>query len=128
MRFVNLTLTSAEADAFSADYLGENSVRARIAQTLMRSVALIARMITASEEAKRAENSESLWRLHADTLIVLLTLEQKFAELTTHVLEVVRPSTSAADLQNLELSMQKLRDRRDLAINVLSSKHALQPA
>jgi hypothetical protein len=128
MRFFNLTLTSAEADAFSADYLGENSLRAKIAQTLMRSVALIARMITASEEAKRAENSESLWRLHADSLIVLLNVERNFGEQTAQVLEDVRQSNSAADLQNLELSLQKLRDRRDVAISVLTSKHALQPA
>ena len=128
MRFFNLTLTSAEADAFGADYLGESSLRAKVAQALMRSIALIARMITASEEAKRAENSESLWRLHADTLIVLLTVERKFAEQAAQILEEVRQANSAPDLQNLELSLQKLRDRRDLVMNVLTSQHALQPA
>ena len=126
MRFFNLTLSLAEADAFSADYLGENTLRAKIAQTLMRSVAVVARMTTGLEEANRTENSESLWRLHADSLVVLLALEQKFAEQANQVLTEVRQAELAAELQNLELSLGKLRDRRNVVINVLTAQHALQ--
>ena len=92
----------------------------------MRSVAVVARMTTGLEEANRTENSESLWRLHADSLVVLLALEQKFAEQANQVLTEVRQAELAAELQNLELSLQKLRDRRNVVINVLTAQHTLQ--
>ena len=72
MRFFNLTLTPAEADACSADYLEEKSPRGSVARVLLRIVAVVARMTTELEELKRAENSPSLWKLHADSLVALL--------------------------------------------------------
>src|SRR5260370_4518644 len=72
MRFFNLTLTAAEADAYCADYLEEKSLRAGVARVLLRIVAVIARMTTELEELKRVENSASLWKLHADSLLALL--------------------------------------------------------
>src|SRR5207244_11703275 len=44
MRFFNLMLTLAEADAYCADYVHEKSVRAEVARVLLRSVAVIARI------------------------------------------------------------------------------------
>src|SRR5438309_11104994 len=62
MRFFNLTLTPAEADAYSADYLDEKSLRSGVARVLLRLVAVTARVITEWEELKRAGNSPSIWR------------------------------------------------------------------
>jgi hypothetical protein len=127
MRFFNLTLTLAEANAFSADYLGEDSLRSKVAQILMRSVAVIVRMMTTLEELKRAENSESLWRLHADSLVVLLALEQKLAEHAEHVLVEARRPEHAIELEALETSLQKLRDRCDLVSTTLTQvPHEMQ--
>ena len=63
MRFFNLALTSAEADAYSADYLEEKSLQAGIARVQLRLVAVTARITTELEELKRAGNSASLWKL-----------------------------------------------------------------
>src|SRR4029077_7420036 len=71
MRFFNLILTPSEVQAYCADYLEEKSIRAGVARTLLRIVAVIARMSTELEELKRQERSNSLWKLHADFLIVL---------------------------------------------------------
>ena len=72
MRFFNLLLTAAEADAYCADYLEEKSLRAGVARVILRLVAVVARMTTELEELKRAENSASLWNLHAESVVVLL--------------------------------------------------------
>src|SRR5207247_1800812 len=63
MRFFNLALTPAEADAYCADYVHEKSVRAEFARVLLRTVAVIARITTELEHLKRSENSASLWKL-----------------------------------------------------------------
>src|SRR6266852_8613706 len=63
MRFFNLTLTAAEADAYCADYLEEKSLRAGVARVLLRIVAVIARMTTELEELKRAENAARVMAL-----------------------------------------------------------------
>ena len=80
MRFFNLTLTPAEADACSADYLEEKSPRGSVARVLLRIVAVVARMTTELEELKRAENSPSLWKLHADSLVALLEVASALSE------------------------------------------------
>ncbi|HVI08111.1 MAG TPA: hypothetical protein VND65_07420, partial [Candidatus Binatia bacterium] len=72
MRFFNLTLTLPEADAYNAAYLEEKSLRADIARTLIRLVSCIARVNTELEELKRSQSMSSLWKLHADALVVLL--------------------------------------------------------
>jgi hypothetical protein len=49
MRFFNLTLTTAEADAYSAAYLEEKNLRADVARTLIRMVSITARISTELE-------------------------------------------------------------------------------
>ncbi|MBV9183303.1 MAG: hypothetical protein JO356_18530, partial [Acidobacteria bacterium] len=80
MRFFNLTLTPAEAEAYCADYLEEKSLRAGVARVLLRLVAVTARIITELEELKRANNSPSLWNLHADLLVTLFEIDAKTIE------------------------------------------------
>src|SRR6516164_4305977 len=55
MRFFNLTLTPAEADAYSASFLEEKSPRADVARTLIRLVSVSARIRTELEELKRSQ-------------------------------------------------------------------------
>src|SRR5215469_16054244 len=62
MRFFNLTLTVAEADAYSAAFLEEKSLRADIARTLIRMVSISARISTELEELKRSQKMSSLWK------------------------------------------------------------------
>ncbi|MGA7909109.1 MAG: hypothetical protein WCA16_17005, partial [Candidatus Sulfotelmatobacter sp.] len=74
MRFFNLTLTAAEAEAYNASFLEEKSLRADVARMLIRLVSISARIGTELEELKRSENMSSLWKLHADALVVLLDM------------------------------------------------------
>jgi len=111
MRFFNLTLTHAEADAYCADYLEEKSLRAEVGRALLRIVAIIARMSTELEELKRAENSPSLWKLHADVLIVLLEVAQSLAANSLRLLTQLTGEGKLTEAEAVRISLQKLRDR-----------------
>ena len=108
MRFFNLTLTPAEADAYCADYLEEKSMRAGVARVLLRIVAVVARMTTELEELMRAENSPSLWRLHADALIVLLEIASAVQQAADRVRTLSEQSANKAEGVAIQASLQKL--------------------
>jgi hypothetical protein len=113
MRFFNLTLTPAEADACSADYLEEKSLRGGVARLLLRIVAVVARVSTELEELKRAQNSPSLWKLHADSLLALLQLARTLAEHAAEVMDHARDKDNSAKKETLKVSLQRLRQRTD---------------
>jgi len=120
MRFFNLTLTPAEADACSADYLEEKSLRGSVARVLLRIVAVVARISTELEELKRAENSPSLWKLHADSLLALLEVARV---LSGHAKEVMAEASSQGNLaseETIKASLQRLRQRSDASKAALS--------
>jgi hypothetical protein len=120
MRFFNLTLTPAEADACSADYLEEKSLRGSVARMLLRIVAVVARISTELEELKRAENSPSLWKLHADSLLALLEVARV---LSAHAGEVAGQASgqgNRASEETIKTSLQRLRQRSDASKAALS--------
>ena len=80
MRFFNLTLTTPEADAYGAPFLEEKSPRADVARTLIRMVSISARISTELEELKRSQKMSSLWKLHADSVVVLLDMASTTTE------------------------------------------------
>jgi len=121
MRFFNLMLTPAEAEACCADYLDEKSPRADVARSLLRIVATVARMSTEIEELKRSHNSPSLWKLHADSLVVLLEVARRTAESASQTLAC---GGDAAQTEPLRASLQKLRDRSELVVRVLARAQA----
>jgi hypothetical protein len=110
MRFFNLTLTPAEADAYCADFLEEKSLRAGVARVLLRLVAVTARIITELEELKRANNSPSLWKLHADSLVTLLEIAGKAAENSERVSTLAAQRGHREQVQEIQLSLKKLQD------------------
>jgi hypothetical protein len=120
MRFFNLTLTPAEADACSAEYLEEKSPRGSVARTLLRIVAVVARMTTELEELKRAENSPSLWKLHADSLVTLLELATGLSESASRVVAEARESGNTAAAESIQVSLQRLRHRCSLIADTLA--------
>ena len=121
MRFFNLILSPAEADAYSADYLQEKdkSIAAKVGRVLLRAVAVSARMTTELEELKRCENSASLWKLHADSLIVLLEIASTLNDKAEHILPHVEDEDSLPQSVAIRSSMQKLRDCAELAVATL---------
>jgi hypothetical protein len=120
MRFFNLTLTPAEADACSAEYLEEKSPRGSVARTLLRIVAVVARMTTELEEVKRAENSPSLWKLHADSLVTLLEVATGLSEIASRVVVEARDSGNTAAGETIQVSLQRVRHRCDLIADTLA--------
>src|SRR5207245_9686556 len=115
-RFFNLTLTAAEADAYCADYLEEKSLRAGVARVLLRIVAVIARITTELEELKRSENSASLWKLHADSLLALLEVASAVTENGRRVLTTTSNEGDGAAQEAIPNSLRKLRDSVDLNV------------
>jgi trimethylamine:corrinoid methyltransferase-like protein len=113
-------LTTAEADAFCADYLEEKSVRAGVARVLLRLVAVVARMTTEMEELKRAENSESLWKLHSDSLIVLLEIGRTVDQNATRVMTLAEQRGAKVEADKIRAPLQKLLDGLHLAEKTLS--------
>jgi hypothetical protein len=121
MRFFNLTLTPAEADACSADFLEEKSLRAGVARVQLRLAAMVARMTTELEELKRAENSPSLWKLHADSLIALLEVSRAVNENCARVLNLASQHGEKHQVSALQASLQKLQGTSELAGQTLAA-------
>src|SRR5438045_5500077 len=69
MRFFNLTLTPAEADAYCADFLEEKSLRAGVARVLLRGVAVNARVTTELEDLNRDSKSPAVDKVRGDSLV-----------------------------------------------------------
>jgi len=121
MRFFNLTLTPAEADAYSADYLEEKSLRAGVARVLLRLVAVTARVITEWEELKRAGNSPSIWRLHADSLATLLEIGSNAAENAERVSIMAAQRGHKQHVDEIQSSLKKLREYSSIAERSLTA-------
>jgi hypothetical protein len=119
MRFFNLTLTAPEAEAYNASFLEEKSLRAEVARTLIRLVSCVARVNTELEELKRSQSMSSLWKLHADALVVLLDVASTSTEEAASVAKAAE-SKDAASAKAIRETVQKLRERSDLAVKALA--------
>jgi hypothetical protein len=121
MRFFNLTLTTAEADAYSAAYLEEKSLRADVARTLIRMISISARISTELEELKRSQKMSSLWKLHADSIVVLLDMASSSTEDAGSVAKQAEQSGSGPAAKAVHESVAKLRRQADLAVKTLAN-------
>jgi len=110
MRYFNLVLSAAEADAFCADYLEEKSLRAGVARVLLRLVAVVSRMTVELEELQRAENSHLLRQLHTDSLIALLEVGRSVEENARRVIHLLQQRGSAEEISALQASMNRLAE------------------
>ena len=120
MRFFNLTLAPAEASACCADYLEEKTLRGDVARTLLRIVAVVARISTELEELRRADNSPSLWKLHADSLAALLDVASTLSDHAGEVADQARQQGNLAEEETIKVSLQRLRHRFDATVAALS--------
>lgn len=121
MRFFNLTLSVAEADAYGAAFLEEKSIRADVARTLIRMVSISARIRTELEELKRSQKMSSLWKLHADSLVVLLDMASTSAEDAGSVAKNAEQNGSGVAARFIHESVQKLREQSDIAVKTLAN-------
>ncbi|MGC2821282.1 MAG: hypothetical protein WA198_16445, partial [Candidatus Sulfotelmatobacter sp.] len=114
-----LTLTTPEADAYNSGFLEEKSLRADVARTLIRLVSCVARVNTELEELKRSQSMSSLWKLHADALVVLLDIASTATEEAAGVAKMAE-SGDATSAKAIHATVQKLRERSDLAVKALA--------
>jgi len=121
MRFFNLTLTVPEADAYSAAFLEEKSLRADVARTLIRLVSISARISTELEELKRSQKMSSLWKLHADAVVVLLDMANSTTEDAGAVARNAEQNGSGAAARSVHDSVSKLRNQSDIAVKTLAN-------
>ena len=121
MRFFNLTLTAAEADAYGAAFLEEKSLRADVARMLIRMVSISARISTELEELKRSQKMSSLWKLHADSVVVLLDMASTSTEEAGGVAKTAEQSGSGPAGRCIHESVQKLRTQSDIAVKTLAN-------
>ena len=121
MRFFNLTLTTPEADAYGAAYLEEKSLRADVARMLIRLVSISARISTELEELKRSQKMSSLWKLHADSVVVLLDMASTATEEAGSVAKQAEQSGSGVAGRAIHESAQKLRNQSDVAVKTLAN-------
>lgn len=119
MRYFNLTLSVAEADAYAASFLEEKSQRAEVARSLIRLVSCVARVNTELEELKRSQSMSSLWKLHADALVVLLDVASSASEAAENVAKAIENGDANA-AKSIRECMQKLRTRCDSAVKALA--------
>ena len=120
MRFFNLTLTAAEAEAYNAGYLEEKSLRADVARILIRLVSCLARINTEIEELKRSQSMSSLWKLHADALVVLLDIASTATDQAGAVSKTAEKKEDGVWSKAIDQTVQRLRDRSDLAVKSLA--------
>ena len=121
MRFFNLTLTTAEADAYSASYLEEKSLRADMARTLIRMVSISGRISTELEELKRSQKMSSLWKLHADSVVVLLDMASTSTEDAGGIAKTAEQNGAGPAARAIHESAQKLRNQADVAVKTLAN-------
>jgi hypothetical protein len=121
MRFFNLTLTPAEADAYNAPFLEEKTPRAEVARTLIRLVSVSARMRTELEELKRSQKMSSLWKLHADAVVVLLDMASTTTEEAGSVARNTEQTGSGVAAKAIHDSVSKLRNQSDVAVKTLAN-------
>jgi len=121
MRFFNLTLTTPEADAYGASFLEEKSLRADVARTLIRMVSISARISTELEELKRSQKMSSLWKLHADSVVVLLDMASTSTEDAGSVAKMAEQNRAGTTAQAIHESVQKLRNQADAAVKTIAN-------
>jgi len=122
MRYFNLMLSPAEIEAYTADYLEQAGPRADAARMLLRIVAVTARITTEVEELKRSQNSRSVWKLHADSLVVLVDLAKHLAEAVDRLaLTIGQQAETQANSEPLRNSLEKLRERTSEAANLIAA-------
>jgi len=121
MRFFNLSLTASEADAYNAAFLEEKSQRAEVARTLIRMVSISARISTELEELKRSQKMSSLWKLHADAVVILLDMASTSTEEAGSVAKAAEQGGSGMAAQAIHESVKKLRNHSDIAVKTLAN-------
>ncbi len=119
MRYFNLMLSPVEVEVCIAD-LEPTGMPADAARMLLRTAAMTARIMTEIEELKRSRNSRSGWKLHADSLGILIDLARRHGEAVERLASSIAPPAEKPSIREaLRKSLGKLRERAAEAANLI---------
>ena len=104
-----------------AAFLEEKSPRADVARTLIRLVSISARVSTELEELKRSQKMSSLWKLHADSIVILLDMANTSTEEAGSVAKTAEQNGAGGAARAIHESVQKLRNQADIAVKTLAN-------
>ncbi|HEX8926258.1 MAG TPA: hypothetical protein VF786_10725, partial [Terriglobales bacterium] len=108
MKFGNFVMLTHEADAFSADYIHEKSFRGDNARAFTRLLAIMARMAAEIEELKQRQNSNHLWRPHAQNLQLLLEAARVATDEAKRVMRVAADRGLLEKVNAFNHSLEKM--------------------
>ena len=80
----------------------------------------MARINTELEELKRSQSMSSLWKLHADALVVLLEIASTTTEEAGSVAKTAESSDAGSSAKAIRETVQKFRSRSDLVVKALA--------
>jgi hypothetical protein len=123
MRNGSLMLTSAEVDAFRAEYRAEKSFRGEYAAAIVESVALCARMLAETDEFNSQSDSAYLWKQHADSMTYLLACATKVQEQGAELLRLSKQRGLTEKAGALEVTLERLRTQE---LNVARALEAVE--
>jgi hypothetical protein len=84
-------------------------------------VSISARISTELEELKRSQKMSSLWKLHADSVVVLLDMASTATEDAGSVAQSAEQNGSGAAGRTIHESVKKLRNQSDIAVKTLAN-------
>jgi hypothetical protein len=119
MKFGNFTLSAAEADAYCADYLDETSFRADNARSLVRTVAVVARICTEIEELKQKQNSLHLWKAHGESIKYLVSEAQRVTDDASRVMALAQQRGLTEKVNSITTSLQRTQAKSTEAGDLL---------
>jgi len=81
-----------------------------------------ARLTTEMEELKRTQNSRSVWKLHADSLVVLVDMGKRLAEAVDRLaVTFEQDAEGQSKSESLHDSLEKLRERTSEAAKLIAA-------
>ncbi len=119
MRSFNLVLTRPEAEAFCADFIGEDSLSGETVRMLVRIVAILTRMGTEYDELKQRNKSPTLAKPHADALRYLLEMAKTSGEEADEIFFKLEQDSLTHLAAAILESLDRLRGRAEFILDVL---------
>jgi hypothetical protein len=115
LRNVNLSMITTEIESFRADFGNERSFRADYAATQCRVLSILGRVMSEGKDFEAKQNSEFLWKPHADSLAFLLAAGRTAAEDASRLAGLAeqrgladKAAAMRTTLQRLQAEMQRV--------------------
>ena len=121
VRSGNLALSSAEVEAFRANYSGEKSFRADYVNALVSIVSLVGRMGIELADFKAKRNSAYQWKPHADALSVLLKIGREVDNRAMTVAELAERRGLSDKNNAVHASLAKLHEQVQVVAETLQT-------